>query len=284
MSYEIIYDKQFVKVGENKFVPMVYAGSSNCYEFSPSGKERRSRSWCSMRISDKLAYTLEEMVSYAENLRQGIIDRNNKREKDEWFDEYSDKDFGYWSAIAINGKTRNTTYGQFKGVFVTGAKKALTIEELGVNNISVIITESYMGKERSEIDIPKFYKRVNCSEDFEEVVNDFNETFKDTKIRPIVEYSGMYDETAKWLRKKYFSKPKREKVAVEVDKFYTIYVVGVGYFDSLLRGGGYRYSIYSARLKYETEKEAKRKLNYLHNKTNFKFEIQEINEKTTLYK
>ena len=30
MSYEIIYDKQFIKVSEDKFVPMILTGSNNC--------------------------------------------------------------------------------------------------------------------------------------------------------------------------------------------------------------------------------------------------------------
>ena len=49
MSYEIIYDKNFIKVEqENKetvYCPMIYAGSNNCYEHSYNGRERRARDW-----------------------------------------------------------------------------------------------------------------------------------------------------------------------------------------------------------------------------------------------
>ena len=131
MSFEIIYDKQFIKVSETEFIPMILGGSNNVYEFSNNGKERRSRSWFSLRIGNGLVVTRDEMIKYCEETRNNIIVSNEERINDDWYEEYDDSEFGYWSSIAINGRsTRQTTYGQFKGLFTTGCKKALTLEQL----------------------------------------------------------------------------------------------------------------------------------------------------------
>ena len=102
MSYEIIYDKQFIRVSEDKFVPMILTGSNNCYDYN----NRRARSWWAYNINGSVILTQNEMVEYAKSVRQGIIDRNNSRERDEWYEAYDDKSFGYWSSIAINYRNR----------------------------------------------------------------------------------------------------------------------------------------------------------------------------------
>lgn len=44
MSYEIIYDRRFVRTPLG-ITPMVLIGSNNCYEPMPGGRERRERNW-----------------------------------------------------------------------------------------------------------------------------------------------------------------------------------------------------------------------------------------------
>ena len=72
MSYEIIYDKQFVKLErEDKptvFIPMIYGGSNNCFDITYDRlgrrRERRERSWFSFDwVCDGAKYdTMEAML------------------------------------------------------------------------------------------------------------------------------------------------------------------------------------------------------------------------------
>ena len=44
MSYEIVYDRRFIRTPLG-ITPLILAGSSNCYEPMPGGRERRERNW-----------------------------------------------------------------------------------------------------------------------------------------------------------------------------------------------------------------------------------------------
>ena len=283
MSYEIIYDKQFIKVSEDKFVPMILAGSNNCYEWSPNGGERRARSWWAYNINGSVILTQQEMVEYAKSVRQGIIDRNTSREKDEWYEEYDDKSFGYWSSIAINGGTRNTTYGQFEGIFKTGCKKALTIEQLMDEQVNVIVKNTYYTeKMKEEYGIEPFSKSVSSGQELIDAVNECNELFKDTPIQATVEFGYMSEDKPKWLRKKYFSSVKKEKERVELDKYYTILVNG-NYLAKHTRSG-YKYSYYTPQLKFATKREAETNVKKFESRyPNRKYKVEEINERVTMF-
>lgn len=50
MSYEIVYNKQFLKI-DGKIIPLVLHGSNNCYEPLYNGKQRREREWNPFYIS-----------------------------------------------------------------------------------------------------------------------------------------------------------------------------------------------------------------------------------------
>jgi len=278
MSYEIIYDKQFIRVSEDKFVPMILTGSNNCYDYN----NRRARSWWAYNINNKVVLTQNEMVEYAKSVRQGIIDRNNSRERDEWYEAYDDKSFGYWSSIAINGSTRNTTYGQFEGIFKTGCSKSLTIEQLIDENVSVVVENTYYtSKMQEEYGIEPFSRVVTSGQELIDAISECNELFKDTPIQATVNFGYMSEEKPKYLRRKYFSKPRKEKERIEVDKYYTILVNG-RYLAKHTRGG-YTYSYYSPQLKYATKNEAERIAKKFESKyPNRDYCIEEIKESVTL--
>jgi hypothetical protein len=279
MSYEIIYDKQFIKVSEDKFVPMILTGSNNCYDYN----NKRARSWWAYNINESVVLTLDEMIEYTKSVRQDIINRNNEREKDKWFEEYDDKSFGYWSSIAINGSTRNTTYGQFEGIFKIGCSKALTIEQLNLEHVTIIVKNTYYSdKTRREYGIEPFSKSVTSGQELIDAINECNELFKGTSIRATVEFGYMPEDKPKRLRKEYFSKTKKEKLRVDLDKYYTILVEGR--YLSKHTSRGYMYSFYSPQLKYATKNEAKKIVNKFESKyPNREYEIKEINERVTLY-
>lgn len=285
MSYEIIYDKQFIKVAENKFVPMVLAGSNNCTEISISGRERRERSWFVWNMSNKLVYSLEEMVAYANKLRENAIKTHQERKEENptwWTEDYNDNNFGWFTSVAINGRTSQTTFGQFKGVFTTGCKKALTIGQLIYENVNVYVENNYYRKEEQDLyKIPTYCKLVNSGTELLEAIEEFNEIFKGTNQKPTIRFSGMGERTPKRLRLRYFkkeAKPKAEKKEIKVDEFYSIVAPNGFYFVKRTRSG-YHYTSYPY-LKFLTEKEAQRKIK------NFRegFKVELVHREHTFFK
>lgn len=165
MSFDLFYDKQFIKVedeGKTKFVPMVYGGSSNCFDVGRRGRSgRRSRSWFNFSyiLKGKMFATLEEMVASAMADRENTIQRNKERNEDyiksgspNYCDEYSDKHWGYFTGLAIGGSTtRSTTFGKYLGLIKTGCKKALTVEELKKFGITVRLHTFCFKEEREKL-------------------------------------------------------------------------------------------------------------------------------------
>lgn len=281
MSYELIYDKQFIKVKENQFVPMILCGSSNCYEWSPNGGERRARSWWAYNIKGKVVLSLEEMEAYADSVRQSIMERNEHKKGDEWYEEYSDANFGYWSAIAINGTTRSTTFGNFKGLFTTGAKKSLTIEELMSENVNVSVKNGYYDSVMKEkYGVEPYFKGVKSGQELLDAIAECNERFKDTPVQATVEFGYMSDDKPKQLRQKYFKPVKKEKTAIQVDKYYTILIEGK-YLKKWAKNL-YYYSPYPVL--QLTEKEAQKRVKRYNKKyPHLKHEVEVVNSPTTLY-
>lgn len=88
MSYEIIYNKQFVslrKTGE--VIPMLLAGSNNCYDIGLYGRNgRRSRDWSNDRyyhqkgkISEKPEAILGKLDA---ELRRMVREHHNRGDSD----------------------------------------------------------------------------------------------------------------------------------------------------------------------------------------------------------
>ena len=109
MSYEIVYNKQFLKIDE-KIIPLVLHGSSNCYEPLPNGRQRRERNWSPLYIggsNKQIAATEADIMKEIESGCDG--------------GEYQEH-------FMKNGKWVND-----KGLirfFQNGIKNAKTIEEL----------------------------------------------------------------------------------------------------------------------------------------------------------
>lgn len=266
MSYEIIYDKQLVRIpkeGENdKFIPLIYAGSSNCYETNG----RRARDWFNFQFLcpvGKLIATKEEMLSRVAEWRQDLIDRNeetNKRYKEEgnenWIDVYSDNNFGFYAALAIGGSTRNTTYGNVKGIVTTGVKKALTVEQLAEENIYVTVETGYYAESKLEgLGLESFCTTVYNTEELIDILEKAQEYYdKGVSINISINAN---ENKMKWLRKFYFPRKRKVKTLIEVDSFFTVKMPNDGYLVKRTRNG-YRFTSYPY-LKYKTEGEAQRR-------------------------
>ena len=126
MSSEIIYGKQFVKLTDQLYVPMLLSGSSNCTEFNmSSGRTRRERHWGTWLFTKGLIMTTPTMIVKRIEL---MIKELVERYKDEETEEETLKNFGFHEAIRLRGGKNSAK--DFIALGKNGIKGALTIEEL----------------------------------------------------------------------------------------------------------------------------------------------------------
>lgn len=288
MSYDIIYDKQFVKAND-KYLPIVLIGSNNCFEIGTRNRDgRRVREWWddTYICNGKRYATSEEIMARVDEIRQQLINRNiesNKRYidegKPEWIDNYSDDHFGYYSSIAIGGaNTRKSTFAMYKSIYKNGIDKALTIEQLAEEGVYLnIYTYSYSDETKNkckELGIEYLESvTIKTTEELLEQIEKFENHYKDTAINWYITFNnhGQYFESKiKRIRKKYFPKNKREYKYVEVKGYYTVVAPNDNYFYKLT-SRGYMYS-YSPKRKFVTEKEAQRFVNKYKNRIALKIE------------
>jgi len=139
MSYDIIYAKQFVKLRKTgEVIPMLLAGSNNCFEVGTGGRNgRRSRDWANDRFylrKGKISDNPEAIMAKVDaELPRRIRNRYDKTDKPADIRAR----FGYYASIAVGGgHCGDTSWDKYRGIYVNGIKNALTIEELdalGVN-------------------------------------------------------------------------------------------------------------------------------------------------------
>jgi hypothetical protein len=269
MSHEIIYDKQFIvahTVTGNLFVPMIFAGSNNCIQFDKSERGRRERSWfCDTFIcGGKRIATADEILAKAQQIRDEYKSRYTGEGEDS--DKYDDKSFGYFSSISIGGSTRRTTFGMFKGMYVTGMKKALTVEQLGDEHVQVRIGMYAYDLEKTkakaaEAGVP-WLEDVTAQNTphLLETIEMFQKTYQDTGFSWYIHFNEWnLERQMKHIRRKYFGtqpsiiqyEPKQQ------DHYFTVkfYWDGSEHYFVKRSRRGIRYTSYPYR-KFATEKEA----------------------------
>lgn len=230
MSYEIIYDKQFVKVSEKVFIPIILAGSSNVYDHN----NRRARDWnrFGYLLNGEIAGTLQDMLDIQEKERVQLIEK--------YPEEYEDKSFGYYTSLSNKGGGCNMTYGQYIGISKTGCQKALTVEQLIEENVSVVFRTSAYSKEKiSELGLDELYFVPKTTEELQDFLDNIAPKYSGVYIN--VSLSGMFDGKPTRIRKKYFSKPKRQREKVVSREAFAIEAPNGGYYYSG-SGASYRYS------------------------------------------
>ena len=67
MSSEIFYDKAFIRV-EEKYIPVVNHGSSNCFEFDSRGREIPEKTWSVLNhpYMERMLFTADEIREIAD--------------------------------------------------------------------------------------------------------------------------------------------------------------------------------------------------------------------------
>lgn len=232
MSYDIFYDKQFIKAeknGQEVFIPMIYGGSSNCFDAGTKGRDgRRSRDWDISTINLKGAYygTQETILNNILAYRESLIERN--KDKEDLNDNYRDKNFGWFSALSIGSKgTWNTTFNDYKNFYMTGCKKAMTVEELNNNGISVnVYTGSYSwDKEKFEKENKEgFDTYVKTSSELISLIDEKVEYYKDSSIYFYIKINANEDKMKRMRRELKQNSPHqtREKSLKEFDHYFAL--------------------------------------------------------------
>jgi len=277
MSYEILYDKCFI-IADDKYFPMILSGSNNCYECTSNNRERRSRSWFNLTYAcpDGKRYATEaELLEHVEHEKQKMLKENG---------EAAMNDYGWYSAFKIGGNNA-TTFGQYKGVFVTGMKKALTIEQLKHYYVDVVVSTYDYGTEYQDKAKSIGFEwlgdvTIRDEAHLFETIEKFEKHYKDSGFSWYVGFNEYnLERTMKRIRRELFAKTKKEYVFVDQEYYYTAkFEVRGGdeaYYVKRTKNG-IKYS-YNPYLQFATEKEAKKLQNRLKGKV--AITIEKINER-----
>jgi hypothetical protein len=265
MSREIIYDKQFIKLAENKFIPFIYTGSNNCYEWN---NRRRARNWVPLQVKEGgVVCSREDLMAYVDSMVDSHV-------SDEDSKEMVEESLFYYIGWEIGSKS---SAKDLKNFFNTGCDKAITLEQLKELGCRVEIEGGYYNEKYR-------YETVECRVVAEP--NFFLSDYKEIKnlegVKNIlVRLTGNLhpDYIAKGARSLFFPRKKREKERLDVDEFYTITVNGDYFVRNTARG--YKWSHYPKK-KYPTKKKAEQAIKRLKKHGRWAYEIKKIEAPTTI--
>lgn len=245
MSYGIIYNKQFIKVDDKNFVPMILSGSNNCYDWN----NKRARDWnpFTFIIEGKLSGSLEEMLENAE--------KDNQSQYGKYDNDYDESMFG--SNIALKFNNSYGTFNQYKSFLKTGCRKAKTVEELTELGIGIAVCNSYISmddktEEKSII--------VKTTQELKDAIKEIDDFYAGTNIHATVQFTNHYDDVSAKIKNKIDynerlrrKEARREKFA-EATEVYIITIEGNAFVK--LTKWGYRYASTNYAKNFLSEKEA----------------------------
>jgi hypothetical protein len=244
MSYEILYNKQFIKTIEGKFIPIILNGSNNCYSVSWSGRERRERNWsiCNMPqwCNYKMDFTAEELL----------------KEQDRWLDN---NEMFMYNNKWMTGK-------QWISFVKKAIKEAKTIEELNSYEKPTVLFSIWENLD-NRIENKKV---INNSQDLQIFIEEYNNRvehrIESEKVYPCINFPC---ET--------FNHQKTNKTKTPKERLTDFYVVIVDkgyaqYFVSQLTARRLKYSQSTNNAKqFKTEQDA---LKWINDKSiNTKFNV-----------
>lgn len=264
MSYEIIYGKQFIKLTEQKLIPVLYWGSNNCYEYKNGGRGRRERDFSSPSFlrNDKLYNTPAGIIEATEVLKNKLIESNkNYLEQYPDWNQYKDENFGYFASLQIGASTHTTTFKSLVNLVKDGIKKALTVEQIlqAGADVHIYHYEYNEGDFKKKYGIDPINSYPKTSEELLNIIENSILNFA-PDLQPSIRIDAG-DCTVKRLKEINGNGPrqKRQKQRKEVPFFYVLKCTKVsGYFVKQTKYG-YRYSQWDNSAKpFETEKAAQK--------------------------
>ena len=126
MSYMIVYERQFLKTGDGRYIALALIGSNNCYQETSPNRWKRERSWSPILASNggiangSPAVTEEEMLQAAE-MRCGGEYQEHFKWHGKWVNDKG------WTSFIKNG-----------------IKSAMTLEELNEASYHDIYLRCYL--------------------------------------------------------------------------------------------------------------------------------------------
>lgn len=257
MSYSILYNKQFVKVADDLYIPMIQSGDNNVYE----SDRKRARSWYNHRyVTGGSVWASSELIlSTIDRIRDERIARNKSNIEQGFLDEgdqYDDKRFGWHEGIAIYGKhTSNTTFGMYRNFHKTGIERALTVEQLLEKGVQLKM-KLYT------------YRPEDVTSKGREIKDEVYFTTTEQLVRVVTEwleyYGEMSDRITLWFSDDWYMekllesqkrKVKRETKFVESKSYYALKSTSGYFVKNMKRGYKYAFTSTGGR-KFLTEKKA----------------------------
>lgn len=129
MSYSIYYNSSFLKVVEDKYLPMFEGADSNVWSIENPNK--RCKTWENTIFPNKeILLSEKELLDMLKEIKSELVSSYPM--------EYGDNCFGFFYGIGIKGKKPiNTTFNDFKNLFKNGLKYAVTLNELKEMGVSL---------------------------------------------------------------------------------------------------------------------------------------------------
>ena len=129
MSSEIFYDKAFIRV-DDRYIPVVNHGSSNCFDFDSRGREIPEKHWSVLNYTrrDSQIFTADEMQHIAEVYEAASMGNRGGTRK---------------------SRNRSFEEGEFGRWILAGMKSAHTVEEYKEYGNTVVVidySDSYWRK------------------------------------------------------------------------------------------------------------------------------------------
>ena len=240
MSYEIIYNKQFIKLPKsNKVIPFILCGSNNCYETSRYNKrEKRARDWTVITYYNEHGFIYSDPEILLQNIKSERDHKVAKVTSPEYWDKDSnytaedvDSSYGYFTSISLSGyHTTKTTFQNYLSLFKSGIKNALTLEQLKELGLTIKFKD-YTWQPPDDYERPNF--EVITSEDHFyselEKVNEFkkksyiNRSGEKENCWAYLTFNAHYEtvlDILKRYRKK--NKIKKSKSAVALNKYFVL--------------------------------------------------------------
>lgn len=259
MSYDIFYRHQFIDLQDGRYLPYIEAGSSNCYD-GLSGRDRRARSFGVLPPvkCETVAPTAQQMTEAIEAYIQEKI-QDAMTTPHDWAAKSADqvlKSFGWWANLAINGSTRRTTAGAYRGFYLSGIKYAKTVEQIGPATVRVWqVCEDDLKKQGKPILPPE---TCRTSAELRAAIDLFEATYGmggwgvDFSIWQIEEAIRERQWANAQKRRAARNKPKRVRPG------YWVLRAGQAFFQRKVRGGHYYGFIHDQAKRFDTEGQAKR--------------------------
>jgi hypothetical protein len=248
MSYDIIYNRAFIKVDENRTIPFLLMGSSNLFESSGSNT-KRVRSWCNMRFND-IIETNDNILKGVDDHKERIIERHPNEV------DAINKNFSWYSGVRFYGNI-GTSFTKYKNYFINGIKRAKTIEEYKSLNIQFYVHVYSWNK------VEDFHnKNIEYKEDVYitdtnhliETVKEFSDYYFPLGYSVYIQGIGLREKDNRLIK----PKVKKSKTVLTLDEVYSIKCTNNNAFLIRLLKYGYKFSyMRSDKVKqFQNEKKA----------------------------